>query len=273
MTQAELEGRDASAGEAGLLARLRAGDEAAFEGLVARHYATMLAVAMTYVKGRATAEEVVQETWLGVIQGLDRFEGRSSLKTWILSILVHKAKSRGVREARSVPFASLGPDEPAVAPERFRDRGESYPGHWRAFPRDWSASALGELREKLARSPYRFTPANLQKAHEVKYRKAMVDIVSMVKHAADEEEPLFTAAERVERAFAKVIAGQTFTPDQQKWLDRIKQHMRENLSIDPNDFDDIPVFSDFGGLRVVRKVFGAKRLDTLIETLNEAIAA
>ena len=120
MTQAELEGRDATAAEAGLLARLRAGDEAAFEGLVARHYATMLAVAMTYVKGRATAEEVVQETWLGVIQGLDRFEGRSSLKTWILSILVHKAKSRGVREARSVPFASLGPDEPAVAPERFR---------------------------------------------------------------------------------------------------------------------------------------------------------
>ena len=119
MTQAELEG-DATAAEAGLLARLRAGDEAAFEGLVARHYATMLAVAMTYVKGRATAEEVVQETWLGVIQGLDRFEGRSSLKTWILSILVHKAKSRGVREARSVPFASLGPDEPAVAPERFR---------------------------------------------------------------------------------------------------------------------------------------------------------
>ena len=148
MTQAELEGRDATAGEAGLLARLRAGDEAAFEGLVARHYATMIAVAMTYVKGRATAEEVVQETWLGVIQGLDRFEGRSSLKTWILSILVHKAKSRGVREARSVPFASLGPDEPAVAPERFRDRGESYPGHWRAFPRDWSASAASAVQDR-----------------------------------------------------------------------------------------------------------------------------
>jgi RNA polymerase sigma-70 factor (ECF subfamily) len=148
MTQAELPGRDASASEAALLASLRAGDEAAFEGIVARHYATMLAVAMTYVKGRATAEEVVQETWLGVIQGLDRFEGRSSLKTWILSILVHKAKSRGVREARSVPFASLGPEEPAVAPERFRDRGESYPGHWRAFPRDWSASAASAVQDR-----------------------------------------------------------------------------------------------------------------------------
>jgi len=148
MTQAELPGRDASASEAALLDSLRAGDEAAFEGIVARHYATMLAVAMTYVKGRATAEEVVQETWLGVIQGLDRFEGRSSLKTWILSILVHKAKSRGVREARSVPFASLGPEEPAVAPERFRDRGESYPGHWRAFPRDWSASAASAVQDR-----------------------------------------------------------------------------------------------------------------------------
>src|SRR5215212_269744 len=148
MTQAELPGRDASASEAALLDSLRAGDEAAFEGLVARHYATMLAAATTYVKRRATAEEVVQETWLGVIQGLDRFEGRSSLKTWILSILVHKAKSRGVREARSVPFASLGPEEPAVAPERFRDRGESYPGHWRAFPRDWSASAASAVQDR-----------------------------------------------------------------------------------------------------------------------------
>ena len=87
-----------------------------------RHYATMLAVAQTYVKGRAVAEEVVQEAWLGVIEGLDRFEGRSSLKTWILSILVNKAKTRGLREARSVPFAALAPegDEPAVGPERFR---------------------------------------------------------------------------------------------------------------------------------------------------------
>ena len=138
MTQAELEG-DATAAEAGLLARLRAGDEAAFEGLVARHYATMLAVAMTYVKGRATAEEVVQETWLGVIQGLDRFEGRSSLKTWILSILVHKAKSRGVREARSVPFASLGPDEPAVDPG-------AVPGPRRVLP-----GALARVPARLER--------------------------------------------------------------------------------------------------------------------------
>src|SRR3954447_18536475 len=90
----------ASADEVELVARLRAGDEGAFEALVARHYATMLAVAQTYVKTRAVAEEVVQECWLGVLEGLHRFEGRSSLKTWILAILVNKAKTRGVREAR-----------------------------------------------------------------------------------------------------------------------------------------------------------------------------
>src|SRR5215213_6261368 len=111
MSQVELAGRDAPAAEAELLARLRAGDEAAFEGLVARHYATMLAVAQNYVKGRSVAEEVVQDTWLAVIQGLDRFEGRASLKTWILSIIVHKEKSRGVSEARSVPYASIGTEE------------------------------------------------------------------------------------------------------------------------------------------------------------------
>jgi len=142
MTQAEVQTSKASAAEAEL-ARLRAGDERAFEALVTRHYGTMLAVAQTYVKGRSVAEEVVQETWLGVIQGLDRFEGRSSLKTWILSILVHKAKTRGVREARTVPFASLGPDdaEAAVAPERFRGAGDGFAGHWRAYPGNWHASA------------------------------------------------------------------------------------------------------------------------------------
>src|SRR3954462_13727135 len=105
MPEVTLSGPDPTAAEAALLERLRAGDEAAFEALVARHYATMLAVAQSYVKGRAVAEEVVQDAWLGVIKGLDRFEGRSSLKTWILSILVNQAKTRSVREARSVPFA------------------------------------------------------------------------------------------------------------------------------------------------------------------------
>ncbi len=143
MARAEVAGRNPIAAEADLLARLRAGDEAAFDGLVARHYATMLAVAQTYVKVRSVAEEVVQEAWLGVIGGLDRFEGRSSLKTWIISILVNKAGTRGARETRTVPFASLAPDDhaPAVAPERFRGPDDAYPGGWREFPARWHASA------------------------------------------------------------------------------------------------------------------------------------
>jgi RNA polymerase sigma-70 factor, ECF subfamily len=126
--------------DADLLTRLRKGDERAFETLVRRHHRTMLAVARQYVSTRAVAEEVVQEAWLGVLKGLDRFEGRSSLATWILRIVVNIAKTRGVREARSVPYAALaGPDdEAAVAPERFRGPNDQYPGGWWAFPQDWS---------------------------------------------------------------------------------------------------------------------------------------
>jgi RNA polymerase sigma-70 factor (ECF subfamily) len=127
--------------EAELLARLRAGDERAFEGLVESYHGTMLSVARTYVKTRATAEEVVQEAWVGVLNGLDRFEGRSSLRTWILRILVNTAMTRGAREARSVPFSSLAPEgeEPAVDPERFREPDGAFPGHWKAYPGDWSS--------------------------------------------------------------------------------------------------------------------------------------
>jgi RNA polymerase sigma-70 factor (ECF subfamily) len=130
--------------------RLRAGDERAFETLVERHYATMLAVARHYVASRAVAEEVVQEAWLGVLKGLDRFEGRSSLKTWILRILVNIARTRGAREARAVPFASLTPDgeEAAVDPERFRGPGDPFPGHWRAYPDDWRRLPEEALAER-----------------------------------------------------------------------------------------------------------------------------
>jgi RNA polymerase sigma-70 factor, ECF subfamily len=150
MAEVAVESPDPAAAEAALVERLRAGDEAAFEALVSRHYGTMLAVAQTYVKSRAVAEEVVQEAWLGCVNGLDRFEGRSSLRTWILSILVNQAKTRGAREARSVPFSSLAPegDEPAVDPDRFRGPGESYPGHWRAFPGDWARSAATVVQDR-----------------------------------------------------------------------------------------------------------------------------
>jgi RNA polymerase sigma-70 factor (ECF subfamily) len=131
----------ASAEEVQLLARLRAGDERAFEALVDRHYRTMLAVARTYVSSRAVAEEVVQEAWLGVLKGLEGFEGRSSLATWIMRIVVNIAKTRGVREARSIPYASVAPEgeEAAVERERFRGPDDAFPGHWRANPANWNS--------------------------------------------------------------------------------------------------------------------------------------
>jgi len=127
--------------EADLVARLRGGDERAFEALVERHYATMLAVARGYVRTRAVAEEVVQEAWLGVLNGIDRFEGRSSLKTWIMRIVVNIAITRGERETRTIPFSAFAPeaDEPAVDPDRFRDESDGFPGHWRAYPGSWAS--------------------------------------------------------------------------------------------------------------------------------------
>src|SRR5918995_242149 len=98
--------------EVRLVAALRAGDEQAFARLVDRYHASMVRVARAYVATREAAEDVVQDAWLGVIKGLDRFEGRSSLKTWMFRIVINKAMTRGGRDARSVPFSSLAPDEP-----------------------------------------------------------------------------------------------------------------------------------------------------------------
>jgi RNA polymerase sigma-70 factor (ECF subfamily) len=113
------------------LARLRAGDERTFEALVQEQYGAMLMVARTYVRTRAVAEEVVQEAWLGVLHGLDGFEGRSTLQTWILRIVANIARTRAKGEARSVPFASLAPEgsETAVDPDRFRGATDAFPGH------------------------------------------------------------------------------------------------------------------------------------------------
>jgi RNA polymerase sigma-70 factor (ECF subfamily) len=125
--------------EVEMLARLRAGDERAFETLVERHHGTMLTVARMYVKTHAAAEEVVQDAWVGVLRGLDGFEGRSSLKTWIMRIVVNAALRRGARDARTVPFSALEPEgaEAAVDPDRFQGPGDGFPGHWNRYPSDW----------------------------------------------------------------------------------------------------------------------------------------
>jgi len=128
-----------AAEDAALVARLKEGDEAAFEQAVMSLYPAMRATARAYVRTSAVAEEVVQEAWLGVLRGLDRFEGRSSLRRWVLQIVANIARTRAVREARTVPFSSLElePEEPSVEPSRFLGPDDPYPGHWTSYPTDW----------------------------------------------------------------------------------------------------------------------------------------
>jgi RNA polymerase sigma-70 factor (ECF subfamily) len=121
-----------------LVLALRRGDEQTFATLVGQWSGWMLRLAREHVPTPSVAEEVVQETWLAVLEGLDRFRGDASLRTWVYRILVNQAKRRGVRERRTVPFASLADDAgPTVDPERFQTAGETYPGGWRAFPQEW----------------------------------------------------------------------------------------------------------------------------------------
>ena len=133
--------------DAPLVAALRTGDEAAFRELIRRYGAGMLRVAQMYVSSRAVAEEVVQEAWLGVLNGIDRFEGRSSLKKWLFRIVANTAKTRGVREARSLPFSAFAADEgeATVSPDRFLGSGERFPGHWSVPPATWARLPEGSL--------------------------------------------------------------------------------------------------------------------------------
>jgi RNA polymerase sigma-70 factor (ECF subfamily) len=149
-----------------LVERLRAGDEEVFMDLVARWSPSMLRVARMYVPSRAVAEEVVQEAWLGVLTGIGRFEGRSSLRTWVFSILVNRARTRGERERRTVPFAALARDEGdgefnAVDPDRFVREGDAV-GAWAAPPVRWweeperalaSTEAVERIESEIAKLP------------------------------------------------------------------------------------------------------------------------
>jgi type I restriction enzyme, R subunit len=139
-------------------------------------------------------------------------------------------------------------------------------------PEGWSTEALKELRQNLLTGSQRFSIENLQKAHRLRYDKALVDIISMVKHAAFEQNPLLTADERAARAVETVCAGRTFTTEQRKWLDRIQRHLAENLSIDQDDFEIMPALEGAGGWGNANKVFDGK-LTELLHQLNQALAA
>ena len=147
-------------GDRDLVRRLRGGDDRAFAEIVGGWSPMMQRVARTHVSTDASAEEVVQDTWLAVIHGLAGFEGRSSLRTWVFHILTNRAKTCGAREARSVPWSSVGPsdaDSPTVDPSRFRGPDDQYPHNWTVVgaPRHWEpspegATLTGEILSYLA---------------------------------------------------------------------------------------------------------------------------
>jgi RNA polymerase sigma-70 factor (ECF subfamily) len=140
--------------DAKLVEALRRGDEDAFRRLIDEQGPSLLRVAMSYVASRAAAEEVVQETWVGVLKGLDGFEGRSSLRTWIFRILSNTAKTRAARDSRSTPFSSLAArdqrsSEPVVDPDRFLPADHEDAGHWALPPRRWETPEQGLLSSEV----------------------------------------------------------------------------------------------------------------------------
>lgn len=155
---------DAQLDELTLLSLLRRRDETAFTQLVEQYHSSLIRLATIYVQDTTAAEEVAQETWIAVLHGLDRFEGRSSLKTWIFTILTNKAKTRGSRENRTLSYTDLE-DTPAVSPERFNDASaENWPDHWArgSAPASWEAipedlllsqETLNIIRESIEKLP------------------------------------------------------------------------------------------------------------------------
>ena len=148
-----------SAGEADLIAALRARDEAAFAALVDMHSPAMLRVARGYVATREIAEEVVQEAWIALLKGLDSFEGRSSLRTWLFTVLINIAKKRGMRERKDFDVQIAAYTGGTVDPARFRDSDDRWPGHWKDTEMPEGATLGDELmavtRRELEKLPER----------------------------------------------------------------------------------------------------------------------
>lgn len=141
--------------DAVVVARLRARDEAMFAALIDAWSPGMLRAARAYVPDHHAAQDVVQEAWLGVVRGIGGFRERSSLRTWVYRILINCAKTRGTRDARTVPVGSLAPTDedhgPTVDPTRFRGPDDPYPGHWRTLPAAWPSPEDGALAAEIRR--------------------------------------------------------------------------------------------------------------------------
>lgn len=137
-------------------------------------------------------------------------------------------------------------------------------------PKNWNTKALTDLKNKLKENS--FAESDLQRAHKSVYKKDMVDIISMVKHAAKETEPLLSIEERVNQAVQKVIKGRKLNYEQHKWMDYIKEHLKQNITLDETDLQELPVFADRGGLNKFKRVF-ADDYKKIIQEINLAIAA
>jgi RNA polymerase sigma-70 factor, ECF subfamily len=146
--------------DAALVIRLREGDEAAYTEVVRRYHGSLVRVASAHVRSAGLAEEIAQETWLAVLSGIDRFEGRSSFRTWLFTITANLAKTRGTRESRSIPFSALARDE--ADSERPVEAGRFRPdGHWSDPPKEWhdpearlsSSETLAQIEAAIARLP------------------------------------------------------------------------------------------------------------------------
>jgi len=137
-------------------------------------------------------------------------------------------------------------------------------------PRKWNTQALKEIRQILKKNS--FDEEQVRKAHEQSGHKSMADIISMLKNADNETNPLLTAEERVNRAIESLTKGHTFTPEQLQWLDYIREHLVINLAIEKDNFDLVPVLERHGGLTKARKIFG-NELDSIIEEINYRLAA
>lgn len=168
------------------------------------------------------------------------------------------------------------PEDYLQAFERFVRQNESHIEAVQillARPQDWSTETLKELRETLAKAPQRFTEDTLQRAFEIRHHKALVDIISMVKRAAQASASLLTADERVHAAVHAVSSNRALSPDQAKWLDYIRQHLVKNLTIDREDFDDLPIFSNRGGWGRANTTFDNQLTGLLADLNRELVAA
>ncbi len=209
-------------GEGVLLDRLRQGDEGTFDELVTRHHSALIRMALAYVADREVAEEVVQDTWMAVIDGLSRFEGRSSLRTWIFGIMIHKAKDRGVREKRHVNFSSFESvddnNDEAVDPSRFHQSGE-WAGHWAFPPQPWddqtpekllaSRQAVNAMNRAIEALPQRLKDVLILRDVEGVEAKEACDILRITE--TNLYVRLHRARERVRQTVESYLEGRTPT--------------------------------------------------------------